>query len=217
MIHINDLTFSYNKNSPTILKNINLNIYKGDYISILGENGSAKSTLLKLILNILKPNKGSITVSTNSIGYVPQKIESLNSKFPITVFEMLYCHMKTKDHLTVKDIDKCLMSVNMEDFKDSLLGNLSGGQQQKIFIARALMGNPELLILDEPSTGIDIQSQNDIYNIIKRLNTEKNVTVLSVEHNINAALKNSSHIFELKNGFGYLFTIDEFLKNIEGD
>ncbi|WP_298845658.1 metal ABC transporter ATP-binding protein [Clostridium sp.] len=210
MINIKNLYFTYTNSKPYILDNINLNIKKGSYVSILGENGSAKSTLLKLILNLLKPNSGEIIIDTSRIAYVAQKVENFNAQFPITVYEMLNCHRKV---LKLKDkglISKSLNAVGMEDHTHTLIGNLSGGQQQKIFIARSLIGNPELLILDEPSTGIDIQSMEDIYGIIKGLNVNLGITVVSVEHNLKAALDNSTDIFEMSNHSGILYTISDY-------
>ncbi len=212
MIHIKDLVFSYNAAKPYLLNNINLHVEAGTYVSILGENGSAKSTLIKLILKLLKPQSGSISLDTAIVGYVPQRMESYNSQFPITVYEMLQCHLKT---LKLKDkgiINESLKKVNMLQYKNSLIGNLSGGQQQKIFIARAIMATPKLIILDEPSTGIDIPSQEDIYSLLKEINRTLGVTILSVEHNLNAALENSTHIYKMENGKGTLYTVDEWRK-----
>ena len=210
MINIKNLCFTYTNSKPYILDNINLKIEKSSYVSILGENGSAKSTLLKLILNLLKPNSGEIIIDTSRIAYVAQKVENFNAQFPITVYEMLNCHRKV---LKLKDkslISKSLKAVGMEDHTHTLIGNLSGGQQQKIFIARSLIGDPELLILDEPSTGIDIQSMEDIYGIIKGLNVNLGITVVSVEHNLKAALDNSTDIFEMSNRNGILYTINDY-------
>ncbi len=100
----------------------------------------------------------------------------------------------------------------MTKYRHSLIGNLSGGQRQKIFIARALMGEPELLILDEPSTGIDVNSQNEIYKIISHLNNCHNITVLSVEHNISAALSNSSHLLKLRMVLENFITKKQYIK-----
>jgi len=210
MIDIKNLCFTYTNSKPYALDNVNLKIEKGSYVSILGENGSAKSTLVKLILNLLKPSNGQIVIFTSRIAYVAQKVENFNAQFPITVYEMLNCHRRV---LKLKDknlILKSLQAVGMEDHTHTLIGNLSGGQQQKIFIARSLIGEPELLILDEPSTGVDIQSMEDIYGIIKGLNKNLGITVLSVEHNLKAALENSTDIFEMSNGNGILYTISNY-------
>lgn len=212
MINIDNLTFSYNGKTPYLIKDLCLNIGDGSYTSILGENGSSKTTLIKLILGLLKPVKGKIKLNTNKIGYVPQKLESFNSQFPITVFEVLKTHMKVLRIRDVDTIDECLKSVGMDNFKKSLIGNLSGGQMQKIFIARALMGNPKLLIFDEPSTGIDITSQKEIYSLIIHLNKHHHITVIAVEHNLNAAINNSTHIYKMDSGNFKMYTISEYKK-----
>lgn len=210
MIEIKNLIFSYNGNEPYILNKINLNINKGSYVSVIGENGSGKSTLIKLITKLLTPLTGCISLETSNIGYVPQRGDSFNTQFPITVYEILKCHMKALKLKNHKDINESLKIVGMENFKNTLIGDLSGGQQQKIFIARALLGKPELLILDEPSTGVDITSQREIYKIIKHLNLHSYITVLSVEHNLKAALDNSTHICKMDHGFAKLYPISEF-------
>lgn len=212
MLTIDNLSFSYSAKGPYILNSINLCIDRGSYVSILGENGSGKSTLVKLVLKLLKPTTGTISIDTNTLGYVPQRMDNYNAQFPITVSELLNCHLKV---LKIKDfsaIDRSLKMVNMLEYNNSLIGSLSGGQQQKIFIARALIGMPELLILDEPSTGIDIESQKEIYSIIKDLNVKQNVTVVSVEHNYNAAINNSTHIFKMDRDNSKLYTIEEYIR-----
>lgn len=216
MIHIKNLCFSYNNHAPYILNDLNLIINKGDYVSIVGENGSGKSTLIKLILSILKPSKGYININTNKIGYVPQRFDSFNSQFPITIYEVLNLHRKALGIKNMPSIEKNLDLVGMKDYKNQLIGNLSGGQQQKIFIARSLMGNPELLVLDEPSTGVDIQSQKEIYTLIKNLSLNLNITVISIEHNLEAAMINSNYIFELNSGSGLLRSISEYKRHHQG-
>ena len=209
MIEIKELFFSYTNKPPYLLNDINLNLPKGIYLSIVGENGSCKTTLIKLILGLLKPSSGSININSKSIGYVPQRLDSFNSQFPITVKEVLSSHKKTiKNNLI--DIDSVLKNVNMLDFKNRLLGMLSGGQQQRVLIARALMGNPDIIILDEPSTGVDESNQKEIYNILKKLNKEDNKTIISIEHNLDIAINNSTHILKIENAKTKLFTVAEF-------
>ncbi|MGL5354885.1 MAG: ATP-binding cassette domain-containing protein, partial [Clostridium sp.] len=128
MITINDLCFSYTNKLPYILDNINLNVPSGVYISVVGENGSCKTTLIKLILGLLKPSSGSIDITASSVGYVPQKLDSFNSQFPITVTEVLDCHKKTLGKNKKIDVLTALKSVNLYDYRKNLLGNLSGGQ-----------------------------------------------------------------------------------------
>lgn len=200
MIQLKNISFSYEKNSPIILDNINLTIPKGTYVSVLGENGSCKTTLIKLILGLLSPRCGKISIATSKISYVPQKIDSLNTDFPISVYEILKSHAKVLNLDINSSICNVLKSVNMTEFKDTLIGNLSGGQQQRIFIARALMGNPELIILDEPSTGIDHKNQVEIYSILHDLNKTNKTTIISIEHNLASALAYSTHILRINNG-----------------
>lgn len=211
MINIKNLSFSYDSKSAEVLKDVNLNIKKGVYLSIVGENGSSKTTLIKLILGILKPNKGDIKINSELIGYVPQRLDSFNSQFPITVKEVLNCHKKTLKDKNI-DINSILTQVNMEEFRDRLLGMLSGGQQQRILIARALMGDPDIIILDEPSTGVDEANQKDIYKILKSLNRDKNKTIISIEHNIDIALANSTHILKVDKGSMNLYTVEEYVE-----
>lgn len=208
MICINDLCFSYRGNDY-VLDKLNLKIEKGSYVSIIGKNGSAKSTLIKLILGLLKPNSGEIHLKTHNIGYVPQRMENFNSTFPITVEEVLTCYSKVLKIRNKNEVKRVLKIVNMVEFKNRLIGNLSGGQLQKIFIARALIGNPEVIILDEPSTGVDMKSQEELYYTLKSLNRQ-GITIISVEHNLNAALANSTHICKLSNYKCYMYTIDEY-------
>ncbi|HCW80354.1 MAG TPA: metal ABC transporter ATP-binding protein [Ruminococcaceae bacterium] len=216
MIKANGLYFSYSGSPPYILDGISFEIKNGAYISVLGENGCGKSTLMKLILKFLKPTKGTITTNAKRIGYVPQKNDFSNSGFPITVFEVLNAYRKLLKIKDKSDVKKCLQLVGMNGFQNKLMGTLSGGQGQKVLIARALIGNPDLLILDEPSTGIDIGSQKEIYGFLKKINRQNGITILSVEHNLDAAIANSTMIYHLCNGKGHFCTpgryAEEFLK-----
>ena len=211
MIQIKNLYFSYNGTKPYNLENININLPKENYISIVGENGSCKTTLLKLILGYLKPQKGKIKKDFKSIGYVPQRLENFNSQFSISVFEILKCHLKALKIKDLTEIDRVLKLVNMIEYKNILIGSLSGGQQQRIFIARALVGSPDLLVLDELSTGIDEKTQFEVYSLIHELTKSKKLTVISVEHNKEKAIKYSSLILELKFANAHLYTTEEYL------
>lgn len=215
MIRAENLSFSYTGIPPYILDGINLTIKDGEYVSVVGENGCGKTTLMKLLLRFLKPTYGSIASDAKRIGYVPQRSESAYSGFPITVNEMLSSYRKL---LKIKDknaVEENLERVGLSGKFNALMGTLSGGQSQKAFIARALIGSPELLILDEPSTGVDINSQDEIYALLKRLNTENGMTVISVEHNLDAAVSNSTLIYHLAHGRCHVCTptqyADEYL------
>lgn len=212
VISLDNVSFAYRNQDVLILRDITLNISEGEYISVIGENGSGKTTFLRLILGFLKPMKGSILLQSDRIAYVPQKSDTNHVGFPITVFEVLdsYCKL-----LKIKDrevIDEVLELVSMKDYKTFLIGNLSGGQIQKIMLARAFLGNPQILILDEPSTGIDADSRKEIYTLLKKINQEQKVTIIAVEHNLEAVYANSTQIYHLQNGLGHLCNPDKYAK-----
>ena len=215
MIKINDMSFRYEKNSPVVLSHVNLDIPNGIYLSILGENGSCKTTLIKLILGLLSPSSGSITINTKNIAYVPQRVDSFNSQFPISVSEILKIHGKALKLDVKASIDYVLKKVNMTEFKNTLIGNLSGGQRQRVFIARALMGNPDLIILDEPSTGVDYKNQLEIYSLLSSLNKNEKTTIISIEHNLETALKYSTHILKIDEGIISLKNVNEFKEELQ--
>ncbi|MBU5488585.1 metal ABC transporter ATP-binding protein [Clostridium sp. MSJ-8] len=214
MIRINNLCFSYEKNSPMLINNLNLTIKQGMYLSILGENGSSKTTLIKLILGLLSPISGNITIDTKKLSYVPQRVDGFNSQFPISVYEVLKTHANILK-LDNSEIDRVLEIVKMTEYRNRLIGNLSGGQRQRIFIARALMGNPDLIILDEPSTGVDYKTQLDIYSLLTKLNKNEHTTIISIEHNLDVALKYSTDILHFNKGTITLQSCSEFKKKLE--
>jgi zinc transport system ATP-binding protein len=203
MICAEGLYFSYAGTAPYILKNLYFSAGDGDYISILGSNGAGKSTLVKLLLGLLLPVSGKIAVSDERVAFVPQANDLADSRFPITVGEMLDSYRRL---LKIKDkrrTEHALEAVGMQALSDRLISDLSGGQRQKVFIARGILGNPTLLILDEPSAGVDLDSRKEIYSYLKRLNTGKSVTILSVEHNLEAAIQNSTAIYHMSDGTGH--------------
>lgn len=198
IVSVKNLTFGYDE--KFILRDIKLDIFKGDYLGIVGPNGSAKSTLLKLMIGLLKPQTGDIKLfgekidkfkDWGRIGYVAQKATSFNSSFPATVEEVVGANLYPKIGMfkTIKKKHKekvhdALKIVGMNDFKDRLIGNLSGGQQQKVFIARTLVSDPEIIFLDEPTVGIDISSQKEFYDLLEHLNQDMNITIVMVSHDI---------------------------------
>lgn len=214
------LFFSYTGCAPYVLDGLDLEIGDGEYVSVVGENGSGKSTLIRLILKFIKPTGGSIASSAKRVGYVPQRNDFSGANFPITVYETLNSYRRLLKIKSKDDIEEVLTQVGMTDFKSSLMGNLSGGQCQKVLISRALLGKPDLLILDEPSTGVDMNSQEEIYGFLKKINRESKITVISVEHNLDAAVENSTEIYHIVNGRGHLCTpgkyADEFLTKKRG-
>ena len=215
MIQLEHVSFAY-EHGPYLLQDINMTIADGDYISVVGENGSGKSTLIKLILGLLSPSRGNITDTFRQRAYVPQRFETMN-QFPITVYEVLNCQrhiLGLKDKAIIRD---SLEKMDVYGLKDQLIGNLSGGQCQKVLIARALMGKPDSLIFDEPSTGIDVKSQMELYPFIKTLNQQHGVTVVTVEHNLKFAVHNSTKMFHVVGGHGHFCSPQDYIQEYVSD
>ncbi len=188
ILEIKNLSFSYQ--NQIALENINLDVDKGDFLAIIGPNGGGKSTILKLITSLLKPTKGEVKLFEKNIGYVPQNT-NININFPIKVKDVVSLGFKNNLKNQEK-IEDALEKVNMLDFADTKIANLSGGQRQRIFIARALFNNPPLLILDEPTASIDVKGQENIYKLLKDLNRDK--TIIVVSHDISVILKYASKV-----------------------
>ena len=187
MVIIKNLTFKYN--NEIVLDNINLEIKKDDYLALIGPNGGGKTTLIKLILGLLKPTSGEIKLQTNKIGYVPQ-YTNFSLDIPIRVVDVVLQGRLNKFKFFYNNEDKKialekLKLVNMENFANKKISQLSGGQRQRVLIARALVSEPEILILDEPTSAIDIKGQKEIYQILKDLN----ITKIIISHDINILLE----------------------------
>ncbi len=171
LISVSSLSFSYGENK--VLDNISFEIKEDDFIALIGPNGSGKTTLVKLLLGLLDSSKGEIKLSIpkSKIGYVPQRY-TIDKNFPGTVQEIL----SSKDGEIVKQI-------GIEVLLPKKFISLSGGQQQRVLIALALQKNPLLLILDEPTAGVDIQAQQEFYDLLKRLN-KNGITIILVTHEV---------------------------------
>lgn len=200
IIQVKHVYFSYN--DKTILNNISFTVKKGEYLGIIGANGSGKSTLIKLILNILRPTKGEILIKNtpiskykdwNKIGYVSQKVNTFNASFPATVEEVIIANLYSQigkfrlpNNKHKEKVKEALKKVDMQDYEKNMIGNLSGGQMQRVFIARALVSNPEILFLDEPTVGIDSKSEEMVYELLNRLKKDLNLTIVMITHDIGA-------------------------------
>lgn len=201
LIQFSDATFGYSASQPA-LKNLSLEIREGEFLGIIGPNGSGKTTFLRAILGLILPQSGRLRIFDCSceklkchhramIGYVPQK-DMVDPHFPITVYETVlmgrYSSLGLLKRPGLKDreiVEKALDAVSMSSFKDSPLGHLSGGQQRRVFIARALAQQPRILLLDEPTTGIDAPTSHSIIEMIAKLHRDFRLTVLFVTHEIN--------------------------------
>lgn len=185
-LKLDNVSFGYN--NDLILKDINLSINEGEYVGIIGVNGSGKSTLLKLILGILKPTKGTIIKDKNTrIGYVNQTTMVEEGSFPATIFEIVSLGLKKKPFSLItkkekKEIYKMLELFSLKELANKSIQSLSGGQAQKVKIAKVLISNPDIIVFDEPTTGIDESSELILLEIIAHLHAMKK-TIILVSHN----------------------------------
>ena len=193
IVQVRDVTFSFN--GEVALENVNLDICEGDFMAMIGPNGGGKTTLLKLILGLYTPQKGTIRVdnapapqASKCIGYVPQDVH-INSRFPITALDVvLMGKLDPKKRWARKSADNrkaalaALGRMEMAHLAEKKIGELSGGQRQRVFIARALVTQPKLLLLDEPTASIDTKGQADFFMLLKTLN--RDVTIVVVSHDL---------------------------------
>ena len=206
-----------------VCKDINLSIDKGQYVCIIGENGSGKSTMLKTILGLNKAVSGKIVfdkeLQMNSIGYLPQQTE-FQKDFPATVMEIVMSgflgKMGWRPFYRRGEKDKAnrmLSELGISDLAKKSYKELSGGQQQKVLLARALCATDEMLIMDEPVNGLDSRSIRSFYSLIKKLNRENGLTIVMVSHNIEKVIDYATHIVYLKDKLEFVGTKDEFLSS----
>ncbi|TGC10918.1 metal ABC transporter ATP-binding protein [Methanolobus halotolerans] len=195
VIDLKDIWVSYDR--IPVLEAVNLAVEDKDFLAIIGPNGGGKSTLLKVILGLVRPDRGSVKLlggnpkkTRKYVGYVPQYISS-NLEFPISVWEVVLMgrlsHKGPFSSFNEEDkkaAEEALKTVNMLEFRDRQIGELSGGQKQRVFIARSLVTHPKLLILDEPSTGVDSKTQKEFYELLNRLKSK--IAILMVTHDMSA-------------------------------
>ncbi|KLI32660.1 metal ABC transporter ATP-binding protein [Brachyspira hyodysenteriae] len=214
IIEFKNVHFRYT--SDDILKCISFDVNKGDFVSIIGSNGVGKSTILKLILGEISQFRGSIKLYEEDInkfrdwkriGYLEQNAYSKIINFPATVYEIVMSNnfadiglfkFPNKSH-HVKVI-KALELLGMEKYKNRMISKLSGGQIQRVFLARTLISEPDLLVLDEPTNGVDRETIDLIYKILQDLNKEKKVTIIMVTHDVEKTSNISNRIFCFEEG-----------------
>ncbi len=212
IVEINNVTFAYN--GQTALQGVSLEIRQGDFIAMIGPNGGGKTTLLKLILGLLKPDKGIIRVIGQStqkasacIGYVPQDVH-INRSFPITAMDVVLMgkleprkRWARKTASNRREAMAALGRLEMAALAEKKIGELSGGQCQRVFIARALVTQPQLLLLDEPTASIDTKGQADFFEMLKALN--KDVTIVVVSHDLLAVSRYVKSVACVNRGLHY--------------
>lgn len=221
-VEISHLSLKYNE--QLVLDDINLSIDENDFMAIIGPNGGGKSTLLKAILGLLSPDSGEIKVfglepkkARNLMGYLPQNIK-FDQDFPINVFETvltgryhgLFQGYTKKDR---KAVLKVLKDVDMYDKKDRQISKLSGGQMQRVFIARAIVRQPKLLIMDEPMASIDPEMQSSFYELMSKLNDD--MTIILVSHDVGAVSSHVNKIACLNQKLFYHGDVEDSAKGLE--
>lgn len=200
-IRVEDVSFSYN--TDLVIENAHFHIEKGAFISFVGPNGGGKSTLAKLLLGILKPTKGSVTIFGKSpveargeVGYVPQ-YSNFDLDFPINVMDVVLMGRLKKGRVFYSKIDReaaksALKSVDLEGFGKRHFSELSGGQRQRVLIARAIVADPKVLILDEPTSNIDKITENRLYDLLLELNTK--MTIILISHDLTFVSENINRV-----------------------
>ncbi len=227
IIKLINVNFSYGSNN--VLKNLNLQVNKGEFLGLIGPNGSGKSSILKIMLGFLRPQSGEVLLFNtpidkfrewNKIGYVSQKANSFNRGFPATVYEVVSMGLFGKKglfrFLNKKDQEKIYQAIELVGLKPLVKRNiskLSGGQQQRVFIARALVNNPELLILDEPTVGVDTETVRQFYNLLEKLNQDFGITIILVSHDIGVISKQVNRIACLNKELVFHGKPEDFEKN----
>lgn len=181
------------------LNDVSLCIHKSEFIGIIGPNGAGKTTLLRVVLGLLKPTKGRVTLTTDSkIGYIPQGNTPLDSTLPFSVLEVVKLGSRGATPRAIEALE----TVKMASAMHKRFSELSGGEAQRVVIAKALASNPTILVLDEPTTGIDERSQTDFFTILQMLQ-QKNITIIMVSHDIDAVLRQVTRVICLNHTVVY--------------
>lgn len=208
---VKNLNFSIR--GQTILTNISFEIFPSEYVAIIGPNGGGKTTLIRMLLGLDKPTSGEIKIFGKDIGsfrewykigYVPQRASLIDTSFPATALDIVKMgriakksslfYMTKEDNEIVRD---AMQKMDILDLKERMIGTLSGGQRQRVMIARALASKPQVLILDEPNTGVDAKSQRNFYELLKKLNTKEGITIVFITHDVGVIADDIVRLFTI--------------------
>jgi zinc transport system ATP-binding protein len=224
LIQVENVSFDFN--GVKVLRDISFSIDVGDFLALIGPNGSGKTTLIRIILGILKPPSGHVLLMGKEIGrftdwqrigYVPQKATHRDPYFPASVREIVAMGLLSQKSfprlVTARDaaaIDRALESVDMLALKSRRIGELSGGQQQRVFIARAIVNGPDVLFLDEPTAGVDAETQTRFYEMLADLNQKQNLTIVLVTHDFSIITKHVNKVACLNQRLVFHGTHEDF-------
>ncbi len=187
LVKLNNAGFK--QNDKWLVEGVSLTVEKGKIVTLIGPNGSGKSTTAKIALGIYKNIEGSVEKYTNKVGYVPQKI-SIDWTLPLRVYDFMLLTENIKDEA----IDEALTLTGVIHLKNKNLGNLSGGEFQRVLIARAISKKPELLVLDEPVQGVDYTGEIALYELIKRISDTLNCGILLISHDLHTVMTATDHV-----------------------
>ena len=187
LVKLNEFRFQQNK--KWVVKGVSLQVERSKIVTLIGPNGSGKSTTAKIALGIYKNIEGQVEKFTNNIGYVPQKI-SIDWTLPLRVKDF----MLLTDNLKDDALDEALTLTGVKHLKDKNLGNLSGGEFQRVLLARAISKKPELLVLDEPVQGVDFTGEIALYELIKKISEKLNCGILLISHDLHTVMTATDHV-----------------------
>lgn len=227
IIKIENLGFDYGEG--WVFHKLNLAVEQGDFLAVIGANGAGKSTLLKMMANVIPPTAGTISYygtpiasfkAWEKIGYVPQNPARQQRDFPISVREVISLGMLNRHNLLGKisaqdkqHLEQLLEDFSLKELQHRKIGELSGGQQQRVFLARAMVKKPEILLLDEPATGIDTQAKAALYGMLKKINQEDGVTIVMVSHDLELAAETARTALCLDHGICFLGEVHAALQH----
>lgn len=213
LISFNDVDVVYD-HYLKVLKDITFKVERGDLLFVVGPNGAGKSSLIKLITKEIKPYKGTLKLNTKKVGYLPQRSFEL-SHIPITVYEVIYSGLNKYIYSFMRKekvkIDAWLDKLGLNNLGNKSINELSGGQRQRVFLIRALINNPDLLILDEPTSSLDKEYRKAFYDLVFELN-KKGMTIITVTHDLDEAFKDNGNILALDEKIIYYGPTKDYLE-----
>ena len=204
-LQVEKVTFAYG-HAPPVLRDVDLEVERGEFVAIAGPNGGGKTTLVRLVVGLEQPTSGSVELMVRKVGYLPQRTQA-GIDAPVTVRELVTTGRSSRTRLIGPlssadrvSVQEAIDRVGLGPHADRRLTTLSGGQQQRAFIAKALAADPELLVLDEPTTGVDVEAQDAIAALLQRLRSELEVTILYVSHEFGAVERFVERIVLVRGG-----------------